>query len=333
MNWLVDEPYAYAIPSIRTMDKIINIFSRFIYISLYISLRLFLRIILGKNRRDKKIQFYHKLRPKANVSFSFYMFMYLYKLIRFLRLGNPLLIKIDIPKYNYKIYCPATEEDYGLMTAREKEIIEYFQPDEDDIVIDVGAYLGRYTLISSNKVGDNGKVIAIEAYPQVFECLKKNIKLNQSNNIIPLNYAIFSEDEQKIKLFLREESIDTIYSPHNTLIHERNELTYNKSKTGRFLNVNTKTLDSIVSFYNIDLQKLKWIKIDVEGAELEVLKGAHNILSKSKDLSLLIEVHLLDLNKNKSSYESIMDLLKQYNFKLKVEKFENAERHIILNKK
>ncbi|MGI9012278.1 MAG: FkbM family methyltransferase [Nitrososphaeraceae archaeon] len=216
MNWLVDEPYSYAIPSIRTMDKIINIFSRFTYISLYISLRLFLRIILGKNRRDKKIQFYHKLWPKATVSFSFYMFMYLYKLIRFLRLGNPLLIQIDIPKYNYKIYCPATEEDYGFMTTREKEIIKYFQPEEDDIVIDVGAYLGSYTLISSNKVGDNGKVIAIEAYPQVFECLKKNIKLNQSNNIIPLNYAIFSEDEQKMKLFLREESIDTIFSPHNT---------------------------------------------------------------------------------------------------------------------
>ncbi|MGI9012279.1 MAG: FkbM family methyltransferase [Nitrososphaeraceae archaeon] len=72
-------------------------------------------------------------------------------------------------------------------------------------------------------------------------------------------------------------------------MHERDELTYNKSKTGRFLNVNTKTLDSIVSFYNIDLQKLKWIKIDVEGAELDVLKG-------------------------------------------EVEKFEDAERHIILNK-
>ena len=47
---------------------------------------------------------------------------------------------------------------------------------------------------------------------------------------------------------------------------------------------------------------------------------AHNILFKSKNLSLLIEVHLLDLEKNISTYENVMALLKQYNFKLKLEK-------------
>ena len=44
---------------------------------------------------------------------------------------------------------------------------------------------------------------------------------------------------------------------------------------------------------DIKHEQVNWIKIDVEGAEYEVLKGATNILSKSKDIALLIEIHNL----------------------------------------
>ena len=53
------------------------------------------------------------------------------------------------------------------------------------------------------------------------------------------------------------------------------------------------TLDNLLDLNNIKHEDLNWIKIDVEGAELEVLKGATNVLSKSKDISLLIEIHTL----------------------------------------
>ena len=56
------------------------------------------------------------------------------------------------------------------------------------------------------------------------------------------------------------------------------------------------------------------IKNDVEDAEYEVLKGVTTILSKSKDISLLIEIHEIG-DDEKTLYQPIMDLLNNYNFK------------------
>ena len=167
------------------------------------------------------------------------------------------------------------------MTEREDDLLEHFCPNKNDIVIDVGAYLGRYTFICSNRVGNNGKVIAIEANPIVFEKLKKSIQLNKSTNIISLNCAVFSKETQ-IKLFLREKSKENVFSPHNTVMLGRDKLTYDRLKEDYFVNIKANTLDAIVPSLGIKYEHIKWIKIDVEGAELEVLKGAHKILSGSK---------------------------------------------------
>ena len=71
--------------------------------------------------------------------------------------------------------------------------------------------------------------------------------------------------------------------------------------------------------------------IDVEGAELEVLKGATGILSKNKDIALLIEIHNIDEGKN--FYTEIIQLLNNDNFKIEFEKiYEHGERHIIVRK-
>jgi len=332
IHWLLNniEPNAYAIPSIKLIDKLVILVPRLSYIFL----RILFRIVLGKKRREK-LQFYRKLKcENPSISFSFYFFMNLYRFIRFLKIGNPILVKLDVPKYKYKIYCPSTEEDFILMTEREDNILKYFQPNKGDVVIDVGAHLGRYAFISANRIGKKeggGKVIAIEAYPQVYQQLNKNIRLNRFDNILTLNCAAFSKKD-KIKLFVREESTLTVYSPHNTVMVGRNELSPYISKTRRSVEIEANTLDNIVNLLEISYSKITWIKIDVEGAELEVLKGAHNILSsKDKGLNILIEVHHLQENKNQ--YEDVMAILKKYNFKLKYERIhDNGERHIIVTK-
>jgi hypothetical protein len=77
-------------------------------------------------------------------------------------------------------------------------------------------------------------------------------------------------------------------------------------------------------------EDVRWIKIDVEGAELEVLKGCADILSKSKDIILLIEVHTLD---NGSLYRPVMELLDPYGFRVEFEKsYHGGEKHIIVRK-
>ena len=299
-----------------TLDKCILFPLKIIYLGVRISLRIF----LGRKRRDQSY-IVQKLRYITNYfSPSFSLFSFLYKAIRFLRLGNPRLLKINVPKYNYKAYCPINKHDFFNMTAREDEVIEQFNAKDGDIVVDIGAHIGRYTIINSKRVGENGKVIAIEAHPDNFEILNRNIKLNKLTNVIPLNYAVYSK-QTKLKLYLPvEEPGFTIY---NTIMVNRT------ASEEKFTEVNANTLDNILLQQNgISHADINWIKIDVEGAEFEVLKGAHNILSNSKDIALLIEVHGLD------SYTPVIEFLHSYNLNVEFEMSnENGDwRNIIARK-
>ena len=275
---------------------------------IYRGIRFSFKIALGKKRTD---MFY----TKRGINFK----DFLYRSIKFLKIGDPLMLEIYVPKHNYNIYCPLNKEDFIVMTRHEDDIIERFLPKQGDIVVDIGAHMGRYTIISSKRVGANGKVVAIEADPSNFEMLNSNIKLNQLTNVTPLNYAVYSK-ETKIKLYLPDE--ESGYTMHHSIMSNYVFTKY-KDKTGdKFVEVSANTLDYLLQLKGIT--DVNWVKIDVEGAEFEVLKGAHNVLSNSKDISLLIEVH------GKDTYEPIIESLRSYNFKIDFEKtYENGEKHII----
>lgn len=256
-------------------------------------------------------------------------FRYLCKVREKLGFSNPTLVKISVPKYGYRVYCQTNVDSNGInkddfinLTVREEEIIERFQPRRGDIVVDIGAHIGRYTFIAAKRVSLNGRVIAVEANPANFEMLNRNIKLNQLTNVTSLNCAVYSL-ETKIRLYLAgEELSQTIY---NTIMPER----ANGGKE-KFVEIDANTLDNLVQMQGIS--EVNWIKIDVEGAEYEVLKGATKIISSSKDISLLIEVHNLS-GSNTTLYEPITQLLNKYNFKIEFEKtYDGGEKHIIARK-
>ena len=325
--WLTKQESVRLVP---ILDKAIVFFVKVIYLLSYLILRLSLRIALGKNRRDRL--FVAKRRLAFDYNFdpnpvpSFYIIKFIYSIIRFLGFASsPFLLKITVPKHGgYKAYCPINKDDFINMTIREDDIIEHFTPKEGDVVVDVGAHIGRYTIIASKRVGINGKVVSIEADPGNFEMLNRNIRLNKLSNIIPLNYAAYSK-ETKIKLYFpSKESRHTIY---NTVMSDRAQ---NEEK---FVEVNANTLDYILQQQKgIKQEQVNWIKIDVEGAEFEVLKGAHNILSKNKDIALLIEVHNLG-GGGTNLYRPIVEFLSMYNFKIVFEKsHDGGEKHIIVRK-
>ncbi|MDQ3835321.1 MAG: FkbM family methyltransferase [Thermoproteota archaeon] len=229
-----------------------------------------------------------------------------------------IIIKVTVPKYGYSYYCRIV--DFG--PGREDDIIERFTPAKGNVVIDVGAHVGRYTIHASKLVGMNGKVIAVEAHPGNFQLLKRNLQLNNSeNNVIALNSAAYSEDISHLRLFLAgEDRGNTIY---NTIMESRDA-------TEKFVNVPALKLDTILQHARLPPHEINWIKIDVEGAEYEVLKGAENILSNSKDISLLLEVHNLQ---GGNLYDPIVDLLAKHKFGIVYERvYDSGERHIIFGK-
>jgi precorrin-6B methylase 2 len=74
------------------------------------------------------------------------------------------------------------EKDYAL--------IDDFSPKEGEVVLDLGAGVGDYALFSSLRVGAKGKVISVDADKKSFELLKKNIEINNLNNVIPIHAKV-----------------------------------------------------------------------------------------------------------------------------------------------
>jgi FkbM family methyltransferase len=287
-----------------------KLFDKFILNSIkatYLGSRILLRVVLGG--KEKRDGFYNK----RGINFQ----NFLYSSVEHMGLDKSLMVVFTAPKYNHKFYSRITrkvqnfliEDMYASMTCHEDEIVEHFSPKEGDIVVDIGAAFGFYTILSSKRVGMKGKVVAIEAQPDSFEMLNKNIKLNGLANVITLNYAAYSK-KSRLKL----------YSSYS-IMRERAGKDFQEH-----IEVNANTLDHLLQLQGI--KDVDWIKIDVEGAEYEVLKGAHNILSNSNDMSILIEIH------GQKNYTLIKEYLSSYGFEIKYEKaYELGDRHVILRKK
>jgi FkbM family methyltransferase len=297
--WLLKES-----EGVTALDKLVLFFVKFIYLSL----RVVLRIVLGKKKGDR-------LYIKRGLDFGDFW----NKFFKYLRRNNRKLLKFKMSKYGFEFYCRNNKDDFKVMTIHEDDIIERFLPKDGDIVVDIGAHIGLYTIISSKRVGFNGKVIAIEAHPENFEILNRNIQLNHLTNVIALNYAAYSEEE-RLKLYLP--SGESGFTKYNTIMPKF------AKRDEKFVEVTANTLDNLLQSNGI--RAVNWIKIDVEGAEFEVLKGAHNVLSESKDIALLIELH-------GSPYEyrpKIEEFIKLYNLKIEFERSyqENGSMHIIVKK-
>ena len=144
-----------------------------------------------------------------------------------------------------------------------------------NVVLDLGANIGYFTLLFAKLVGNEGKVFAFEPEPNNFALLKKNIEINGYKNITLENMAI-SNNVGKIKLYISNirTGMHRIYPSHFC--------------TKKFVEVKTTTLDEY--FKNQDfIEKISFIKMDVEGSELGILKGMKKIFEKNMKLKLLLE--------------------------------------------
>jgi FkbM family methyltransferase len=291
-----------------------RLFDKFIVSMLkvtYFGVRFSLRLLLGRKRRDQ-------LLVKRNFNYK----DFLYRATDILRLQKRLLLEIAVPSHEYRIHCPLNKEDFIVMTKHEEEIIELFHPEEGDIVIDIGAHMGRYTIPCSKYVGTNGKVIAVEAHPYNFKLLKRNISLNRLTNVTAMRCALYSKRD-KVKLYLPDEKQG--YTMHHSVMSSYLVTKYNEKMEQNYIEVQAYTLDELVKTTGV--KQVNWIKIDVEGAEYEVLKGAKEILAASKRISILVEIH------GKDTYEPTMKLLKSNNFEIQFEKtYDNGEKHVLARK-
>lgn len=167
--------------------------------------------------------------------------------------------------------------------------------------IDIGANVGIYSLIAAKKVGEKGRVIAVEPSSREYDQLAENIKINRLKKITLVKNAI-SDKVGHSNL----EIASLPHSGHNTL---KNFL-YSTTKKVKNEKVVLETLDIMVD--RLALDRVDVIKIDVEGMEYEVIKEGLRTYDKFGPL-LIFE--LSNQSIQNGDFKKILDLLKSKNYK------------------
>ena len=209
--------------------------------------------------------------------------------------------KMHLPKKGFHEYSV-----YGIYGELDTIAVEKLVR-KGGVVIDVGAAIGYYTLIFARAVGNRGTVIAFEPKEGRFEILKNNIKLNGYDNVIIENKAVMPEGQEK-KFFIDDDNT-TGYK----FITNRSDVDTTKKFT-KSVDVLTTDLDGFLTDSGI-IDRVSFMKIDVDGPELLVLQSGRQLL-KNQNLNILLEWDQGSAKYSGCNPESIIDILLDNGFEI-----------------
>jgi FkbM family methyltransferase len=161
-----------------------------------------------------------------------------------------------------------------------------------DVVLDIGANIGYFTLIFARLVGGKGRVFAFEPDPENFALLKKNIEINGYKNVVPIQKAV-SNKTGTIKLFI---------SKYNNGDHR----IYDSHDGSAPIKVGVTRLDDYFRGYR---GKIDFIKMDIQGAEPGALLGMKRLLKRNKKARAFVEFWPYGLEKSGTAPEELLQLL------------------------
>jgi len=168
-----------------------------------------------------------------------------------------------------------------------------------DVVLDIGAFIGYYTLIAARLVGENGKVFAFEPDPTNFQLLRKNVSINCYENVIAVQKAV-SDRTGKTKLYLSKDN------PGDHRIYE----SYDRRQS---IEIEAIRLDDYFKNYE---RKIDFIKMDVQGAEEFVIRGMPLVLQKNRNIEIVIEFWPIGLKRSGVEPEEHLKSLVECSFKI-----------------
>jgi FkbM family methyltransferase len=149
------------------------------------------------------------------------------------------------------------------------EPIDWVAPDEGEFFLDAGGYVGWYSILACRAVGNSGRVVALEPDALNRSQLERNLALNKHQNVVILPLAVWSRSGR-------------IGWRHGK------EPVWHQAMDDSETTQESISIDDLVD--KLRLTRLDWIKLDIEGGEVEALRGAGRTL-RDYHPKLFIEIH------------------------------------------
>lgn len=202
-------------------------------------------------------------------------------------------MRLDVDEYMQRRFY------YHCYEAPEVRFIERWLR-RGDVVVDVGAHVGFFTLLAARLVGPDGHIRAFEPVPTNFEALEANLELNGYTWVSPTRAAV-SDSPATVSLGLAEYRLV-------------GASTADFSVGGELSSVRAPavTLDHVVGADD----HVRLLKIDAEGHEPQVLAGAVRMLESSPPDAVLFEVNAKLLGRQNASAQDIFDPLEANGYRL-----------------
>jgi FkbM family methyltransferase len=241
---------------------------------------------------------------------------------------NKNIVEIQGSKMYVDVFDPdpsmrRTFRAYAINKVHEESTTALFRKivKEGDVVVDLGANIGYFTLLAARLVGTKGKVYSFEPEPRNFQYLTRNIQLNGYDNVVALQKAV-ADKPGTVRLFICPydtghhtiQKYDGIHAYRPDFVDEKKE----------FVEVEQVRLDD---FLRGRTTKINVIKMDVEGAEMLALSGMEKLIRENKNLTMLVEFFPLLIKEMGQSPEKFArSLLEDFHFKMYVVEHDYSMR-------
>lgn len=222
-------------------------------------------------------------------------FDYYFDIVAPLQEGDELIVDYSFPREHI---IRASGEKFFFTSLAESPVtndiyLEKGKLQLGDVVLDLGAYCGLSSISFSKAVGAAGKVYSFEPDQENYAALCKNIEMHGATNIVPINKGVWAS------------STKVSFQNEGNLGSSIVSFTNRRSSAH---SVEMLSLDDFVKTYNV--QKVDFIKMDIEGAEFEVIQSAKKMLSMMSP-KIIIEPHIVN---GQSLLESVCDQLQRIGY-------------------
>jgi FkbM family methyltransferase len=196
-------------------------------------------------------------------------------------------------------FCPEDETalEYMLHIAN-YEPVQWVKPRLGEVFIDVGGFVGSYSISAARAVGPTGRVVTLEPDSRNRRQLERNLALNGITNCQVLPVAAWSDNG----------SIGW---------HQDNHPVFHKvEKTENSRSIPAVRIDDLVQ--RLALERVDWIKMDIEGGEVDALEGAADTLTRMRP-QLFIEIH--------ETLQPVTEILSKFNYSIVDSTFDQPPQH------